>query len=380
MLKKSGIIHIPLVDLKSQYLSIKDEIDTCIRDVLEDTAFIRGKYVKKFEQEYAEKHKIKHCIGVANGTDALTLSLRALGIGPGDEIITTASSWISTSEAISLTGAKPIFVDIEPDYYTIDPLRIEENITKNTKAILPVHLYGQPADMNPIMEIAEDNKLFVVEDCAQAHLAEYKGQMVGTIGDAGAFSFYPSKNLGAYGDAGAVITHDTRVAEMIRRYANHGALKKHDHIIEGTNSRLDGLQAAILSVKIRYIDDWNKKRQAIARQYSFHFDQIENIKTPIIRPGSSHVYHLYVIRTPHREQLKQKLNNSNIETSVHYPCPLPLLPCYNKNKSNNKKKYEIVQSQMGEILSLPMFPELSSKQIKTVITEIKRIFNEISYP
>ena len=253
-------MHIPLVDLKAQYQTIKPEIDASVQDVINETAFIRGKYVEKFESEYKKKYGVKHCISVGNGTDAIFIALKMLGIGHGDEVITTANNWIATSETISMTGARPVFVDIERDYFTIDPSKIEEKITPKTKAIIPVHLYGQPANITLIKEICEDHDLFLVEDCAQAHFAEFGGKKVGTFGDAGTFRLYPGKNLGAYGDAGAIITDNDALAEKMRRFANHGSLKKHDHEFEGMNSRLDGLQAAILSVKLMYIDEWNKKR------------------------------------------------------------------------------------------------------------------------
>ncbi|SVD78190.1 uncharacterized protein METZ01_LOCUS431044, partial [marine metagenome] len=245
-------MRIPFVDLKAQYHSIKEEIDTAIQNVINETAFIKGKYVQNFEEEYAEIYGVKHCISCANGTDAIYITLKALGIGPGDEVITTALSWISTSETITQAGARVVFVDIDPDYYTIDTAKIENKITEKTKAIIPVHLYGHPGNMTDIMAIAEKYNLKVIEDCAQAHFAQWKGKYVGTFGIAGTFSFFPGKNLGAFGDAGCIVTNDDELAQKVRMFAHHGALKKHHHEFEGINSRLDGLQAAVLSVKLKY--------------------------------------------------------------------------------------------------------------------------------
>jgi len=319
-------MNIPFVDLKVQYVTIKNEIDEAIQSVINETAFIKGKYVDLFEREFAEKYNVKHCIGVANGTDAIYISLKALGVGKGDEVITVANSWISTSEAISQTGAKPVFVDIEPDYYTIDHQLIEEKITKNTKAILPVHLFGQPAEIVKIKAICDKYNLFLLEDCAQAHFAEYNEQKVGTFGVAGTFSFFPGKNLGAYGDAGAIISNDDEFAEKARMYANHGALVKHQHKIEGINSRLDGMQAAILSVKLKYLLGWTDKRIKNATLYSELLSKINGIETPKINENIKHVFHLYVIRTDKRDELRKSLSENGISSAIHYPSPLPFLP------------------------------------------------------
>jgi dTDP-4-amino-4,6-dideoxygalactose transaminase len=358
-------MHIPLVDLKAQYQTIKSEIDATIQDVIDETAFIRGKYVEKFESEYAKKYGVKHCIGVANGTDAIFIALKMLGIRQGDEVITTASSWIATSETITLTGAKPVFVDIERDYYTIDPSKIEEKITSKTKAILPVHLYGQPANISAIKKICDEHALFLVEDCAQAHFAEFNGKQVGTIGDAGTFSFFPGKNLGAYGDAGAIITDDAALAEKMRRFANHGSLKKHDHEVEGINSRLDGLQAAVLSVKLKYIDEWNTKRFQNALRYTKLLDEIDGITTPRIRRNSSHIFHQYVIRTKQRDELAAFLRKSGIETGIHYPVALPFLKAY-EYLGHTPVDFPVAYEYQNEILSLPMYPELNRQMIEHI--------------
>lgn len=362
-------MYIPLVDLKAQYQTIKPEIDAVIQDVIDETAFIRGKYVGKFEIEYAKKYGVKHCIGVANGTDAIFITLKMLGIGQGDEVITTASSWIATSETITLTGAKPVFVDIEKDYYTIDPSKIEKKITSKTKAIIPVHLYGQPANITLIKKICDEHDLHLVEDCAQAHFAEYDGKKVGTFGDAGTFSFYPGKNLGAYGDAGAVITDEDELAEKIRRFANHGSLKKHDHEFEGMNSRLDGLQAAILSIKLKYIDEWNKKRHQNALRYNKLLGEADGITTPKIRKSSDHIFHLYVIRTEKRDELAAYLRNNGIETGIHYPVALPFLKAYGY-LGHKLGDFPVAYEYQNEILSLPMFPELAEQRIDYIANSI----------
>lgn len=364
------IMKIPFVDLKTQYQKIRPEIDYCIKSVIEESAFIGGKYVEAFEKAYAIKYGVKHCVSVANGTDAIYITLKALGIGPGDEVITTASSWISTSQTITQAGAKVVFVDIEPDYHTIDVSKIAQKITPRTKAVIPVHLYGQPAEMDAIKEICDKNKLYLIEDCAQAHFALYKGKKVGTFGIAGTFSFYPAKNLGAYGDGGAIITNNYELALKIRMFANYGGLKKHQHELEGVNSRLDGLQAAILSVKLRYIDEWNKKRYENAFLYNSYLKNISGVIIPKIRPNASHIFHLYVIRTKKRDDMQKRLNAREIETGIHYPVALPFLPAY-RYLNHKKEDFPVSHQYQGEILSLPMFPELSKTQIEYVAGSIE---------
>ncbi|WP_445665622.1 DegT/DnrJ/EryC1/StrS family aminotransferase [Fodinibius sp. AD559] len=366
-------MDIPFVDLEAQYKNHKNEIDGAIQNVVNDTAFIRGDYVDNFEQKYAEKYGVKNCIGVGNGTDAIYIVLKMLGVGSGDEVITVANSWISSSETISQTGAKPVFVDIEPDYFTIDPTKIEEKITDKTKAIIPVHLYGQPADMDPIMRIANKYDLYVIEDTAQAHFAEYKDQKVGTFGDAATFSFYPGKNLGAYGDAGAIITDNDELADKCRMFANHGSLQKHDHKIEGINSRLDGIQAAILNVKLSYIQDWNKKRLSNALHYNELLADFEGITTPKIRKNAIHVFHLYVIRAERRDKLANYLKDKGINTSIHYPTILPLLSAYDY-LNHTPEDFPNAYKAQQEILSLPMYPELTNTQIKYVTNNLKKYY------
>ncbi|OQP66888.1 erythromycin biosynthesis sensory transduction protein eryC1 [Niastella vici] len=358
-------MNIPFVDLKTQYQSIRQQIDTAIQQVITETAFIGGNHVKTFEQNFITKYNVKHCIGCANGTDAIYILLKMLGVGPGDEVITTACSWISTSETIGQTGAIPVFVDIEPNYYTIDVDRIEEKITSRTKAIIPVHLYGQMVDIEAITRLCEKHGLYLIEDCAQSHFSQYKERNAGTWGIAGTLSFYPGKNLGAYGDAGAIITNDDKLAEKCRMYANHGALVKHQHQIEGINSRLDGLQAAILNAKLPYIGQWTEQRIANAAVYDEYLKNIPSIKTPKVRNGSRHTFHLYVVLAERRNELAAFLKQKGIETAIHYPTPLPFLPAY-KHLSGTPQDFPIAARYQNQILSLPMYPELTKEAIQYV--------------
>ena len=366
-------MDIPLADLKVQYTTIKQEVDDAIQSVIDETAFVKGRYVKAFEESFAKKNGVNHCVGVANGTDAIYISLRALGIGKGDEVITTAFSWISTAETIEQTGATPVFVDIHPDTYNIDVSKIEEKITSKTKAVLPVHLYGQPADMIPIVEICKRHNLKLIEDSAQAHFAKYNDQMVGNFGDVATFSFYPGKNLGAYGDGGAVVTNDDKLAETVRRIANHGALGKHDHEIGGVNSRLDGIQAAILSVKLQYIDQWNDDRLKNAMIYNETLTGVGDIKTPEVHPSVKHIFHVYTIRTDRRDQLRQCLSENGIRTGIHYPVAVPFLPPF-INLGYTFDQLPIASDYQNKILSLPMYPELERNQISYVNDAIIEFF------
>jgi len=362
-------MKIPFVDLKTQYKSIQKEIDAAVSAVITETAFVRGKYVSTFEQEYRNAYGVDHCISCANGTDALYIALKALDIGPGDEVITTALSWISTSETISQTGARVVFADIEPDYFTIDPDRIEEKISSKTRAIIPVHMYGQAADMNRIMALADQYELAVIEDCAQAHFAQYDQKNVGTFGIAGTFSFYPGKNLGAYGDAGAIISNDEDFAKRARMFANHGSLTKHQHEMEGINSRLDGLQAAVLSVKLRYIHAWNSQRRLVAKWYDSGLHGLTNCSVPLVRDSSEHVYHLYVIRTDQRDEMQEHLKQNGVATGVHYPSSLPFLKAY-EYLGHRPEDFPTAFEYQSTILSLPMFPELTEQMIDYVVTLI----------
>ena len=363
-------MNVPFVDLRKQYLSIKPEIDDAIKNVIYDTAFIDGKYVKQFEEEFANYCNAKYCIGVGNGTDALFIVLKSLDIGQGDEVITAANSFIATSEAITATGAKVVFVDCHPDYYTIDVSKIEEKITERTKGIIPVHLYGQPADMDKIIEIAKRYNLFVIVDAAQAHGAKYKNRKVGTIGDIACFSFYPGKNLGAYGDGGAILTNNEELAKKCRMLSNHGRIEKYNHEFEGYNSRLDGLQAAILSVKLKYLNEWIEKRRKIAYLYNKLLKNT-NVVTPKELPETRCVYHLYVVRTKKRTELQKFLKEKGIFTGIHYPIGLPYLKAYNY-LNHIPEDFPITYQYQNEFLSLPIYPELSTYHIDYIIKTIKK--------
>ncbi len=367
-------MNVPFVDLKAQYLSIQGEIDAAIRDIISNTAFIGGKPVNDFEAAFAALYGINHCISVANGTDSLYIIMKMLGIGPGDEVITVANSWISSSETISQTGAKPVFVDIDPDYYSLNEQLLEAAITPNTKAIMPVHLHGQAVNMDEVMRIADKYKLPVIEDCAQSHFSEFKGKRVGTFGIAASFSFYPGKNLGAYGDAGAIITNDAALAEKCKMYARHGALKKHEHQIEGINSRLDGLQAAILSAKLSHILDWTAARIRCADAYDRLLSGIPEIVTPKRRENTRHSYHLYVIRAKNRDGLAKFLKERNIETAIHYPTALPNLKAY-AYLGHIAEDFPVATAYQSQILSLPIYPEMTTAQMEYVAESIKSFYS-----
>jgi dTDP-4-amino-4,6-dideoxygalactose transaminase len=361
---------VPFADLQLQYQTIKSEIDGAIAAVIRDNAFIRGPYVDAFEREFAEVAETKYCISCANGTDALYLAMAALKVKPGDEVITTAHSWISTSAMITHAGGTPVFCDTDRATFTIDPAAIEAKITPRTVGVIPVHLYGQPADMDAIMAIAERHKLWVIEDCAQAHLARYKGRQVGTFGHAATYSFYPGKNLGAMGDAGAIVTNDADLAAHMAMLARHGGLVKHQHQIEGINSRLDGLQAAILSAKLPHLAAWTRARQEAAEAYNAGLNQIEDVTVPEVAPGRSHVYHLYTIRHPRRDALAAHLNANGVQTAVNYPSALPLLPAYSRF-NHRPEDFPNAVGDQARILSLPMFAEITADQQAQVIDLIK---------
>jgi len=363
-------ITIPFADLRAQYLSIKEEIDTAISAVIGSSAFIRGPYVDAFEREFASLLGLPHCISCGNGTDALYIAMRALNIKPGEEVITTAHSWVSTSETITQSGGNVVFCDTDQDTFTIDPSRIEEKITPRTVGIIPVHLYGQPADMDAIMEIANKYGLWVIEDCAQAHLAKYKGRFVGTFGDAATFSFYPGKNLGAMGDAGAIVTANAGLAKRSAMFARHGGLTKGDHQIEGINSRMDGLQAAILSVKLNYLESWTLARQRVASYYTGLLKNIDSVQTPVTLPDREHVWHLYVIRHENRDELVAHLSENNIQTAISYPVALPFLPAYSRYKHISDHFPNSFYNQ-SKIVSLPIYPEMPFSLVDRVINAIK---------
>jgi dTDP-4-amino-4,6-dideoxygalactose transaminase len=360
---------VPFADLYAQYLTIKDEIDEAIAGVIRESAFVRGRYVEMFEQEFGAALGVPYSVSCGNGTDALHIAMHTLGVERGDEVITTAHSWIATSETITQSGGRVIFADTEADTYTIDPKQIEAKITPRTVGIIPVHLFGQAADMDAIMHIARKHGLWVIEDCAQAHLARYKGRLVGTFGHAATFSFYPGKNLGAMGDAGAIVTRDGELARRMAMYARHGALKKGDHEIEGINSRLDGLQAAVLSVKLRHLPKWTSVRQRLAKAYDHALKELGSVVVPAVAADREHVYHLYVIRHPQRDALVAHLKKSGIQTVINYPTALPFLPAY-KHLEHQPADFPNAWSHQSTIASLPMFAEMTAAQQQRVVTEI----------
>lgn len=363
-------MSVPYADLHLQYLTIKNDIDAAIAAVVRDCAFIRGPYVEAFENSFAAAVDVKHCASCANGTDALYIAMAALNIGEGDEVITTAHSWISTSAMITHAGGNVVFCDTDGRTFTIDPVAIESAITPRTVGIIPVHLYGQPANMDAIMAIARKHNLWVIEDCAQAHLARYEGRQVGTFGNAATYSFYPGKNLGAMGDAGAVVTNDGDLARRMTVLARHGGLTKHQHSVEGINSRLDGLQAAILSAKLPHLSRWTSARQAAAAVYNAGLNQIEDVELPSVAAGRSHVYHLYTIQHPRRDQLAAHLGANGVQTAINYPVALPFLEAYSR-LGHRSEQFPNAHRQQSRILSLPMFAEITADQQKTVVDLIR---------
>ena len=366
-------MKIPFVDLKAQYLSIKPEIDKVIKNTIDNTRFIGGYELEQFSNTLSTQLNAKHALTVANGTDAIYIALRMLGIQSGDEVITSAHSWISTSETISQTGAKPIFVDTN-EFFCINEKLIEQKITKRTKAIIPVHLYGNACNMTEIIKIAKKYNLFIIEDCAQAILTKFSNKFVGTFGNAGTISFFPGKNLGAYGDAGGIITNNSALAKKMKMFSNHGGLVKHQHSIEGINSRMDGLQAAILNVKIKYLRGWIKKRREAADLYNFYLADVNEIALPKVQPHAEHTYHLFVILCKQRNKLSEFLQSKGISTGIHYPKPLPTLQCY-KNNNYDLDEFPLAIKNSRKILSLPIYPEITEKQIKFVSKMIKLFYS-----
>lgn len=361
-------MKVPFQDLHAQYLSIKEEIDNSIAQVLETSAFVRGPFVEKFEQEFSDMLGVKHCTSCANGTDAIFLCLKALNIQPGDEVIVPAHSWISTSEVVSMAGGTVIFCDTEIDTFNIDTSQIESKITSRTVGIIPVHLYGQACNISEVMKIAKNHNLWVIEDCAQAILAEHKTHKVGTFGDMATFSFYPGKNLGAMGDAGCIITNDTSLANRSAMFARHGGLTKGQHLIEGMNSRLDGMQAAILLVKMKYIEEWTNKRIKIAHSYIQNLKN-ESISVPLSidskNENNKHVWHLFVIKSGDRDKLKSYLSQNGVSSVINYPIALPFLKAYDY-KSHVHDDFPNAFTNQSRILSLPIFPEMKDEQLQYV--------------
>jgi dTDP-4-amino-4,6-dideoxygalactose transaminase len=365
-------MRIPFVDLRAQYLAYQSEFDAAMQAVIDKTAFIGGEFVERFELDFVRAYGVKNCIPVANGTDAIYIVLRMLGVGLGDEVITTAASWISTSETISQTGARPVFVDVD-DFFNIDVRSVGKRITDRTKAIIAVHLYGQAAEVEYLQSLSRQHGIALVEDCAQAHFAERNGLRVGTYGVAGTFSFYPGKNLGCYGDGGAIVTNDDDLAKRCRMYANHGALVKHQHVIEGINSRLDGMQAALLSAKLRHIHEWTRERRRVAQLYDQLLGSIPEVVRPDLRSGSTHVYHLYVIRVQWRDELAAHLNSCGVSTGIHYPTSLPLLEAY-RHLGMTAADIPTAARNQAQILSLPIYAEMTPEAVHYVADAIERFY------
>jgi dTDP-4-amino-4,6-dideoxygalactose transaminase len=373
------MMQVPFLDLKTQYLSIKDEIQVALNKVLDQTAFAGGPFVAQFEKEFAEFCQVDHCVGVGSGTDALWLALLALGVGPGDEVITVPDTFIATAEAITYCGATPVFVDVDEKTYNMDPNKLEECIitqksklkTQNRlKAIIPVHLFGQTADMGPILEIAKKYGLSVVEDACQAHGALYKGKPAGSMGAAGCFSFYPGKNLGAYGEAGAVTTNNTELASKMRMIRDHGQEKKYYHGCIGWNARMDGFQGAVLSVKLKYLPSWNDGRRKNAALYNSLLNGSDAIITPKEMDYAKHVYHIYAIRTKNRDELIAKLGEKGVNCGIHYPVPVHLQNAY-ASLGLKAGSFPVAEKCASEFVSLPMFAELTEEQIRYVAGEVK---------
>ncbi|MCX5845246.1 MAG: DegT/DnrJ/EryC1/StrS family aminotransferase [Deltaproteobacteria bacterium] len=370
-------MNVPFLDLKAQYKTIKNEIHEAINEVMENTAFAGGPFVAKFEQEFATFCNCKHAIGVGNGTDALWLSLIALGIGPGDEVITVPNTFIATAEAITYCGAQPVFVDIDPKTYNMDPNKLEDclkkrlspTLTPRPKAIIPVHLFGQPADMDPIMSIARKHGLYVIEDACQAHGAEYKGNKAGSIGNTGCFSFYPGKNLGAYGEAGAVVTNDDSLAEKMRIFRDHGQAKKYYHSMIGWNARMDGIQGAVLSVKLKYLPKWNEARRKHAQEYDKLLSPLHGIIKPHVADYAKHVYHIYAVRIKERDRLMTSLSEKGISCGIHYPVPIHLQDAY-RFLGLGQGSFPVAEKCASEFVSLPMYPELTSDQVTYVVNTL----------
>lgn len=366
-------MKVPFVDLKAQYFSIKDEINSAIHNVLENTSFILGKAVSDFEAEFARVHNLTSCYGVSSGTDGNHMVLWALGIKPGDEVIIPANTFIATVWGATLCGATPVFVDCEFDSFNIDPEKVEAKITPRTKAIVAVHLYGQSANLDPLKALAKKHGIYLVEDCAQAHIAEYKKQKVGGLSDASSFSFYPGKNLGAYGEGGAVATNNQELAVKFKKIRDHGSDKKYYHEMTGHNYRMEGIQGAVLGVKLKYLDSWTELRRKNASLYDKLLSGVGDVVTPKEMPYAKHVYHLYVIRTSRRDELQKFLDSKGIATGLHYPVPLHFQKVF-AELGYKQGDFPVVEKCAAQILSLPMFPELKEEQIHYVSDSIKEYF------
>lgn len=367
-------MNIPLIDLSAQYQSIKSEIDTAIEQTIAQTAFIGGPSVKEFEEAFASYLGASQVVSCGNGTDALEIILQTLEIGSGDEVIVPTMSWVATSEVVMTAAATPVFVDVDPTTFTLNPGKVIEKINDRTKAIIPVHLYGHPADMPAIMEVAEKNELWVIEDCAQAHGATINGKKVGTWGHAAGFSFFPSKNLGCYGDGGAMVFQDSKQAERAQMIAQHGQQTRHHHVLHGRNSRLDGLQAAVLLAKLPHLDRWIAEKERVAQHYTRQLSEIASISCPQVKPNHQHGWHLYVIRTSHRDSLRENLRANGIQTGIHYPTALPFQPCY-QSLGYQPQDFPFTVQCQPEILSLPMYAELTETQVDYIGRTISNAVN-----
>lgn len=366
----SQSMQIDFVDLKAQYAAIAPEVDRAISSCIASADFILGKDVQAFEQDFASYCEVRHAVGVDSGMSALELTLRAYGISDGDEVITVSHTFSATAFAISATGARPIFIDVDPRTYNMDATQIETAITPQTRAILPVHLYGQPAEIDEIGLIAKKHGLLLIEDACQAHGASLKGQRVGSWGDAGCFSFYPGKNLGAYGDAGMIVTNDAQIAEKLRVLRNCGQREKYQHVVVGFNRRLDNLQAAVLRVKLPHLDSWNAARRAAASAYDKELADLNNVVRPFAAPDRVHVYHLYVIQHPQRDELMAHLNAHGIRAGLHYPTPVHLQPCY-RELGTPKGALPVTEALAARVISLPLFPELTREEINFVCEQVR---------
>jgi dTDP-4-amino-4,6-dideoxygalactose transaminase len=358
-------MNVPFLDLKAHHAPLIEKFDRAIREVIESSAFAGGPFVERFEEEFAAFCGSPYAIAVGNGTDALWLALLALGIGEGDEVITVPNTFIATAEAITYCKARPVFVDVDQDTFTMNPAELENSLTERTKAIIPVHLFGQSADMDPILEFARANGLFVVEDAAQAHGAEYKGRKAGTMGDAGCFSFYPGKNLGAFGEAGAVVTNDPELRKQIQMLRDHGQSRKYYHSMMGWNCRMDGIQAAVLSIKLRHLHEANSLRREHALEYNQALAGIDGVLTPFEAKYARHVYHVYAIRVQERDAVQRRLQEKGVGCAVHYPVPIHLQEAC-RSLGYTKGAFPIAENLADEFLSLPMFPELTEEQISYV--------------
>lgn len=366
-------MKVPFLDLQAHHAPMRAEIDRAIAEVIDNAAFAGGSFVAAFENDFARFCQCRYAIGLGNGTDALWLALLASGVGPGDEVITVPSTFMATAEAITYCGATPVFVDIDERTYTLDPAGLQDAVTSRTKAIIPVHLFGQTADMDPILEFARGRGLVVIEDAAQAHGAEYKGRKAGSMGDAGCFSFYPGKNLGAFGEAGAVVTNNSELREKICILRDHGQVRKYHHTMVGWNCRMDGIQAAVLRVKLQHLAAGNERRRQHAQRYS---QALAEVATEIILPVeaeyASHVYHVYAVRLRERDDILRAMEAEGISCGIHYPVPVHLQPAY-ENLGYERGAFEVSERTSSEFLSLPMFPELTCEQVDAVAQSLQKV-------